>query len=1369
MPFLFQFSPAEDYAAKAQSTDTTIDAGSASVAQLRGREQTVRDYIPKAGSIASYLLNEIPTRLTSAHAYANEGNARAASDILAEVQSFRDANRDALEKMARYNGNDQTRSRVAQTSMSLLDGSYMTGSPKEDGSPDKESIAYMLVDEERKSKFNALQSQLGTANADVNALSNNPDAKETWSLLNEDLFKNSEVQRVKRAGGNSNAAPGMGSDQLILSAKTLSNAVSAMGDEGAATAYRSIRGNCRTAEDVRNYMSSIQTLVGEDTSVDNVSRASSRLGSLFKTYMATRGNLATNYSTGTPNSPSQEQYAAFSSAVSTTVNLAKRIGVTDGETMFAMLDYVARSNLVSDIERAERNGLLSIVDDESRKNEMEVYYAKKLSTVYADLAVPSDLLTRPSKIEVYNDTRDSLSSRFVGPTPPAATQIDPKTGKEIEVANAADAMMTDHEAMGKNMLSLMFSSLDQLLAPAISTGTFASSEEAMNGLLADDAFRARAADIFKTELRRNGMLINDDDTARMMVSQAFDLAKSQQDGTIDFDKWAKAVTTVPPDVKDAELAHATKRYEEITRHKLENGWYRPGEDRELAGYQVTFMGLDPKATVDVDGKSMTLEDLQLGLNNDTHGTAAHFFTDNTRASAVKNYRDAFDKFFANEIEAKTKKTDDGEEVFNDTSSLTDGQKFDYAVNSMMNNPAYTASVVVYDTGRKDQDGKNIQLTLGDVISFANRSPVMQQQLAAAVTLMSMPAGAISEEEAAGARNTFNSIVESTVRNCLTITSTADLDMNRQAYAKSIARDFAYADVKVMANLQGDQIKEYESLKKQVIDYMAKYYDAARENIGKKQGTYDPRYDVKLGLGMYADNASIGRAFSDTMSIMSNFEDGYEIVGKLQELIARSVAGEDAAKYVRGLVKTENIYRRSNFVQLSERLKRNAEAMEAAKTRRFVNTTVDGVMDVAGILTGIAGGAKTAGSRLLKWAAAGGAALPSGIAAAGTTVNWHKANNAIETFSPAFDSGIGDAITIPEQFNGNRPGKSGELLWARYLGNAVSMGTAGAVIGGGPIGFAIGAGIGLGVTAATEIVEWINNNTIDEKEYSNISYSVKGLFNELMRSGELSEQARERVRARFEETEKKASELYDSFTAWNDWFVNAEELKSLASLWANALSEATRELTTGYYSEAKAIRDNTLAKMRYEGRNDAERLERFARESNGDYVGVSPNGACTSVAQASANMRMLYNYSANKLTAKNSALSGQIASEIASSIPGLTAKDEPIARNLAASALAEYDQAVMSGKTENLPANKTAYVKAQVYQRMQQMAANRHGQMMQEKRDLAEIQKQAKAVSPEERAARRAEALEDDEIKQDRRTQNKIKLLEKQAELRAQNQ
>ena len=453
MPFSFQFSPAEDYVASENLRAEEMRSQLKAQADAEKGKFT-RDYMPKAGCIASYVLSDIPSLLTSATAYAMEGNARAANDTIAEVDNFKTANREALMKMARYNGTDQTKLRVAQTSMSLLDGSYMYGTPKPDGSLDEKSLSFLLSNKQKIDEYNSLQSQLGTANADVNALLNDQDARETASLLNEDLYRN------KRAGMQVNGAAGMTNDQLIMSAKTLHDMKNALGDQAASAAWRAIRGNCRTADDVKNYTTAIQTLVGEDASVENVYRASSRLNSLFNTYMANRGNLAKSYSTGASNPPDPEQYAAFSSAVDATVSLAKRIGITDGDTIFSMVDHIARSGLVDDIERADKNGLLSIVNSDDRRREMEIYYAKQLSTVYPDLSVSADLLNAPSKIEIYNNARSSLSSKFIGPTPQAAMQIDPKTGKAIEVVNAADAMMSDNEAMGRNMLGTMFSSLD---------------------------------------------------------------------------------------------------------------------------------------------------------------------------------------------------------------------------------------------------------------------------------------------------------------------------------------------------------------------------------------------------------------------------------------------------------------------------------------------------------------------------------------------------------------------------------------------------------------------------------------------------------------------------------------------------------------------------------------------------------------------------------------------------------------------------------------------------------------------------------------------------------------------------------------------
>ena len=1305
MPFSFQFSPAEDYVASENLRAEEMRSQLKAQADAEKGKLT-RDYVPKAGSIASYVLSDIPSRLTSATAYAMEGNARAANDMLAEVENFKTANREALEKMARYNGTDQTKLRVAQTSMSLLDGSYMNGTPKQDGSPDEKSLSFLLSDKQKIDEYNYRQSQLGTANADVNALLNDQDAREMASLLNEDLYRNAEVSRNKRAGMQVNGAAGMTNDQLIMSAKTLHDMKNALGDQAASAAWRAIRGNCRTADDVKNYTTAIQTLVGEDASVENVYRASSRLNSLFNTYMANRGNLAKSYSTGASNPPDLEQYAAFSSAVDATVSLAKRIGITDGDTIFSMVDHIARSGLVDDIERADKNGLLSIVNSDDRRREMEIYYAKQLSTVYPDLSVSADLLNAPSKIEIYNNARSSLSSKFIGPTPQAAMQIDPKTGKAIEVVNAADAMMSDNEAMGRNMLGTMFSSLDQVLAPSIASGNYTSTEEAMKNLLGDDAFRSRAADLFQAELSKNGMFVNDDN-ARMMVQQAFDLAGASEDGTIDFEQWTKAVTTVSPDVKDAEYANAIKRSQEINQHRAVEKFYRPGEEQELAGYQILFMGLDPKQMVDVDGAQMSLADVQMGITRDTLETAAFFFPPGNRELAVTNFTKTLTDFMANEVNAKTKKDADGNEIENETAGLTEDQKYTFAVNNMTNNKNYTSSIVVYDTGKKDQDGKNIQLTLGDVISFADRSPEMKQALLYSISRIALPQGMLSDEEVAEAKNVFNSVVESTVRNCMTVTSGSELDVNRSAYVKSLARDFAYADAKVMANLNDEQRKEYEDLKKQVSTYMARYYETAKSMLGKKPGEVDPRYDVKVGLGMYADNASIGRAFSDTMSIMSSFEDGAAIVGRIQELMAESVAGPEAAKYVRDMVKTESIARQSKFTQLAERLKRNEAAIGSAKTRRWTNTVADGVMDAAGIITGGIGAyAKTGGSTLMKWAVRPIAMAATATPTAPTALNYRNMTNAIDTWSPAFDSGIGDGITLPQQFDA-RP-KSGDL-WGRYIGAAVS----GAIAGGAIAGFStagigtgagalIGAGVGVVEVAATELIASLRNNRIDKAEYSNISYAAKDLFAQLRDAQSLSPQAKERVQLRIEEAQKKADELYDN--AW--FYVNTDEQKQIAEVWTSALNEAVRELKSTMYYESSQLRDSIMQKLRAQGTDDANRMARFSQEASGFYVGVSPNGACKDLKQASANMRAFYNFNANRLSAKNAAMANQVASQVISSIPGLTNQDATVAQNLAARALADYDQAVMSGKTTDLPSDKNGYVISRVYNDLYRMAQQR---------------------------------------------------------------
>lgn len=1361
MPFSFQFSPAEDYVASENVRAEEMRS------QLKAQEDAekgkfTRDYVPKAGSIASYVLSDIPSRLTSATAYAMEGNARAANDMLAEVENFKTANREALEKMARYNGTDQTKLRVAQTSMSLLDGSYMNGTPKQDGSPDEKSLSFLLSNKQKIDEYNYRQSQLGTANADVNALLNDQDAREMASLLNEDLYRNAEVSRNKRAGMQVNGAAGMTNDQLIMSAKTLHDMKNALGDQAASAAWRAIRGNCRTADDVKNYTTAIQTLVGEDASVENVYRASSRLNSLFNTYMANRGNLAKSYSTGASNPPDPEQYAAFSSAVDATVSLAKRIGITDGDTIFSMVDHVARSGLVDDIERADKNGLLSIVNSDDRRREMEIYYAKQLSTVYPDLSVSADLLNAPSKVEIYNNARSSLSSKFIGPTPQAAMQIDPKTGKAIEVVNAADAMMSDNEAMGRNMLGTMFSSLDQVLAPSIASGNYTSTEEAMKNLLGDDAFRSRAADLFQAELSKNGMFVNDDN-ARMMVQQAFDLAGASEDGTIDFEQWTKAVTTVSPDVKDAEYANAIKRSQEINQHRAVEKFYRPGEEQELAGYQILFMGLDPKQMVDVDGTQMSLADVQMGITRDTLETAAFFFPPGNRELAVTNFTKTLTDFMANEVNAKTKKDADGNEIENETAGLTEDQKYTFAVNNMTNNKNYTSSIVVYDTGKKDQDGKNIQLTLGDVISFADRSPEMKQALLYSISRIALPQGMLSDEDVAEAKNVFNSVVESTVRNCMTVTSGSELDVNRSAYVKSLARDFAYADAKVMANLNDEQRKEYEDLKKQVSTYMARYYETAKSMLGKKPGEVDPRYDVKVGLGMYADNASIGRAFSDTMSIMSSFEDGAAIVGRIQELMAESVAGPEAAKYVRDMVKTEAIARQSKFTQLAERLKRNEAAMGSAKARKWTNTISDGVMDAAGMVTGVSASAKIGGSALMKWAVRPTAMAATAAPTAPTALNYRNMTNAIDTWSPAFDSGIGDGITLPQQFDA-RP-KSGDL-WGRYIGAAVSGAIAGGAIAGSSTagigtgaGALIGAGVGVVEVAATELIASLRNNRIDKAEYSNIAYAAKDLFGRLRDAQSLSPQAKERVQLRLNEAQKKADELYDK--AW--FYVNTEEQKQIAEVWTSALSEAVRELKSTMYYESSQLRDSIMQKLRTQGTEDANRMARFSQEASGFYVGVSPNGACKDLKQASANMRAFYNFNANRLSAKNAAMANQVASQVISSIPGLTNKDAAVAQNLAARALADYDQAVMSGNTTDLPSDKTGYVIARVYNDMQRMAQQRSQyELAQNEAKLA--QRQQYSSGGRDPGAE----LELYEKKKAIDTANRIKVAERTAELRNQD-
>lgn len=1365
MPFSFQFSPAVDYAVAENTRNRSNNLSQLESRGGRGGEENlVRDYVPKAGSIASYLLNDIPSQLTSATAYAKEGNVRAANDMLAEVEGFKDANRDTLAKMARYNGNDQTKLRVAKTSMSLLDGTYMNGEPKQDGSPDENSLAFLLSNEEKRDEYNYRQSQLGTANADVNALMNDKDAKELASLLHEDLYRNAQVQSSRLKGVPVNGASNMTNDQLIMSAKTLHNAKNAMGDQAASSAWRAIRGNCRTSDDVKNYMSAIQTLVGDDTSAETAQYTANQLGSLFNTFMANRGNLATSASTGAPNPPSNEQYAAFSSAIDATVGLAKRIGINDSGTIFSMLDRVARSSLVEDIEQADRNGLLMLIDRDARKRETELYYAKQLSKVFPDLPVTADLLEAPSKIEIYNNVRNDFSSRFIGPTSPAATQIDPKTGKAVEVVNAADAMMSDNEAMGRNMLSTMFASLEQVLAPAIATGTFNSSNDAMTSLLGDSMFRSRAAGLFQTELSKNGMFV-DKDTAGMMVQQAFDLAGSSEGGSIDFEQWTKAITTVQPEVKNAEYAKAVKRTQELNGILRDTGAYPPGGEQEVAGYQVSFMGLDPKQMVDVDGTKMSLADLQVGLNRDTRGTASFYFPPASRELAVTNFTKTLSDFIDKEINVKTKKDTDGNEIENEVSGLTDEQKFTYAVNNMTNNPAYTASIVVYDTGKKDQDGKNIQLTLGDVISFANRSPEMKQAFLYSVSRMALPEGMISSDEVAEAKNVFSSVVESTVRNCLTITSEADLKANRSAYVKSLARDMAYADAKVLANLSEDKRKEYEGLKKQVTDYMSKYYETAKSMLGKKRGQTDPRYEVKLGLGMYNDNASIGRAFSDTMSIMSSFEDGAAIVGRIQELMAESVAGPEAAKYVRGMINNESILRQSKFVQLSERLKRNDEAVDSAKTRRWTNTVSDGVLDAAGL---VAGGTsvwgKTGATSLMKWAVRPVGIAATGVPSAPTALNYRNMTNAIDTWSPAFDSGIGDGIMLPKQFDA-RP-SSGDL-WGRFLGAAVAGGiTGGAVAGmttagvGTGFGAAIGAATGVIEVATTELIAKLRNDKIDKAEYSNISYAVKDLFTQLQDAQTLSDQARERVQIRLNEAQKRVDELYDKAFI----YVSTEEQKQIAEVWTTALSEACRELQATFYADATRVRDVAMQKLRSKGETDANRLNRFAQEASGFYVGVSPNGACKSVEQASSNMRALYNYNANRLSAKNASMANSVANKVVASIPGLTTKDIGIAQSLAASALADYDQAVMSGNTADLPSDKNGYVISRVYNDLYRMSQERSQyELAQSEAKLAQKQQYSSGGrSTEDELALYAQKKAIDKA-------NSIEIAERKAEINNRNQ
>ena len=190
----------------------------------------------------------------------------------------------------------------------------------------------------------------------------------------------------------------------------------------------------------------------------------------------------------------------------------------------------------------------------------------------------------------------------------------------------------------------------------------------------------------------------------------------------------------------------------------------------------------------------------------------------------------------------------------------------------------------------------------------------------------------------------------------------------------------------------------------------------------------------------------------------------------------------------------------------------------------------------------------------------------------------------------------------------------------------------------------------------------------------------------------------------------------------------------------------------------------MQKLRSKGDTDANRINRFAQEASGFYVGVSPNGACKSVEQASSNMRALYNYNANRLSAKNASMANSVANKVVASIPGLTTKDIGIAQSLAASALADYDQAVMSGNTADLPSDKNGYVVSRVYNDLYRMSQERSQyELAQSEAKLAQKQQYSSSGrSTEDELALYAQKKAIDKA-------NSIEIAERKAEINNRNQ